>query len=146
MNMDKNRKRTQDSRWIAFQSILAGIVIIMVVGLFCFMMLTNDADPHSGSHASRRGLGFFLFTGIFGLWMIVRGVIYLIRALSGDENYAKNVENVVDKFGSSHEAMMKKKVGNASMYNVLVLLCWVFLFLAVLGAIVIGYLFWKRPR
>jgi len=46
-----------------------------------------------------------------------------------------------EKFGQ----MMGKKVGNGSMFSVLVLLVWVFLFLAVVGAIVIGYLFWTRP-
>jgi nitrate reductase NapE component len=146
MSPDKNRKRAQDLRWSAFLSILAGIVIIMVMGLFCFIFFTGDTSSQSGSYSSRRGLGFLLFGGVWGLWMIVRGVIYFIRALSGDEHYAKTVVDVMDKFESRHEAMMKKKAGNASMFNVLVLLIWVFLFLAVVGAIAVGYLFWARPR
>lgn len=146
MSADKNCKRAQELRWIGFQSILAGIVIIMVMGLFCFMFFEGGTSPQSGSYASRKGLGFLLFIGVWGLWMIVRGVIYLIRALSGDEHYAKAAEDAIDKFGSGYVATTKKRAGNASMFNVLVLLVWVFLFLTVVGAIVLGYLFWIRPR
>ena len=38
------------------------------------------------------------FAGAWGLWNIVRGIIYLIRAQSGDEHYAKCVEDVMDKY------------------------------------------------
>jgi hypothetical protein len=146
MSPDKNCKRAQDLRWNAFLSILAGIVIIMVMGLFCFIYFTGDNSSQSGSYLSGRGLGFMLFGGVWGLWMIIRGVIYLIRALSGNEHYAKTVVDTMDKFESHHEAMMKKRTGNASMFNVLVLLVWVFLFLAVIGAVAVGYVFWTRPR
>ncbi|HSY44258.1 MAG TPA: hypothetical protein VK811_10145 [Candidatus Acidoferrum sp.] len=146
MSTDKNRKRAQDLRWNGFLSIVAGIVIITVMGLFCFMFLVESPSSQSGSYSSGRGLGFLLFGGIWALWMIVRGIIYFIRALSGNEHYAKTVENVMDKFERDHEATMKKKVGNGSMRNVLVLLGWVFLFLFVVGAVAAGYLFWTRPR
>jgi len=120
----------------------------MVLGLLCFIFLDNDTNSQSDSVSSGRGLGLLLFFGFCALWAIVRGVIYLIRALSGDERYAKGVEDVMDKFESSrYEAMMKNTVGSASTrHNVLVLLCWVFLVLAVVGAVFIGYLFLTRPR
>ena len=87
-----------------------------------------------------------LLAGVFGLWSIVRGVIYLIRAQSGDEHYAKGVEDAMAKYESKLDERMEQKAGNASMHNVLVLLVWVFLCLAVVGGIVVGYLFWTRPR
>lgn len=125
-------------------------MIIMVLGLFCFMYLDSGRDSISQPDpvSSRRALSVLLLFGFCGLWAIVRGVIYLFRAWSGDERYAKSVEDVMDKFESNGcEAMMKNRVGSASTtHNVLVLLCWVFLFLAIIGAIVIGYLFLTRPR
>lgn len=122
-------------------------MIIAVLGLFCFILLDSGTSPQSGTYWSGRGLGFLLFFGICGMWAIVRGVIYLIRALSGNERYAKRVEDVMDKFESRNEAMITKQVGSASTrHNVLVLLGWVFLFLAIAGAIFIGYLYLTRPR
>jgi hypothetical protein len=121
----------------------------MVMVLFCFMYLyRDDTNSHPGhlSPGSGGPLSFLLFVGVWGLWMIVRGLIYLIRALSGNEQYGKRVEDAMDKsFGSSYEAMTKRR-GNASTRNVAVLLGWVFLFLAIAGAIFIGYLFLTRPR
>jgi len=114
------------------------------------VFLNDDAGLHSqsnssGSYLCGRGLGMVFLAGAFGLWSIVRGVIYLIRAQSGNEHYAKGVVDLLDKQEEKIGQKMGKKVGNASMFNVLVLLVWVFLFLAVVGAIVIGYLFWTRP-
>jgi len=82
--------------------------------------------------------------GMCGLWSIVRGVIYLIRAQSGDEHYAKGVEDMLDKQEEKIGQKMGKKMGNASMFNVLVLLVWVFLFLAVVAIVGLGYL-WLFP-
>jgi NADH:ubiquinone oxidoreductase subunit 6 (subunit J) len=148
MRPDKNRNRTRDLIWIGFQSILGGTVIIMILGLFCFMFLDKDTNSRPDPVSSGKALGVFLLCGFCGLWAIVRGVIYLIRALSGNERYAKDVEDVVDKFESrGYEAMMKKRmVSDSTRHNVLVLLGWVFLFLAIVGAIYIGYLFLTRPR
>lgn len=146
MNPDKNRKRAQDLRWIAFQSILVGIVLVGVGGLFLFMYFNEDASSRSHGYADRKGLLFLLIIGVWGLWMIVRGIIYFIRAFSGNEHYAQGVEDVMDQVASRYEAMGKQKVRNGSMHNVLVLLCWVFLFLALVGATYIGYLYWTRPR
>lgn len=144
---DKNRNRTRDLMWMGFQSILGGVVIILVLGLFCFMYLDRDTRSQPDPISVRRGLGLLFLCGFCGLWAIVRGVIYFIRALSGNERYAKSVEDVMDKFESRHcETMMKKRIGNASTHNVLVLLCWVFLFLAIVGAIFVGYVFLTRPR
>ena len=143
---DENRKRIQELRRIGFQKLLAGIVLLFAVGILCFIFLDEDAGLHShsysgGAYSRGRGLGIFLLFPVFGLWNIVRGVIYLIRAQSGDEHYAKNVEDIMDKLESKQVEKMGKKMGNGSMYNVLVLLVWVFLFLAVVGAIAIGYEF-----
>jgi hypothetical protein len=155
MNSDKNRKRAQDLRRVAFQSLLTGIVIILGLGCIFLVVLDKrtgflDGGPVSQSSfrsiPGGRGLGLFLFSGVWGLWMIVRGAIYLIRALSGNEQYAKTVVDTTDKFESRQEAIMKQKVANGSTHNVLVLLVWVLLFITVIGAIVAGYLFWTRPR
>lgn len=150
INADEKHKRTQELRWIGFQKLLTGIVIIFAVGVICFIFLDENSDlhsnPHSGGSYSRgRGLGMFLFAGVFGLWNIVRGVIYLIRAQSRNEHYAKSVEDAMDKYERKQDEVMNRKMGNGSTHNVLVLLVWIFLFLAVAGAIGIGYLFWTRP-
>jgi hypothetical protein len=150
MSDDENRKRIQELRWIGFQKLLTGVVLIFAVGVLCFIFLGEDADLHShsdsgGSYLRGRGLGMVLLAGMFGLWNIVRGVICLIRAQSGNEHYAKSVEDVMDKYEKKQDEVMNKKMGNGSMHNVLVLLVWVFLFLAVVGAIGVGYLFWTRP-
>jgi hypothetical protein len=148
---NENRKRTQELRRIGFQRLLVGVVLIFAVGVLYFIVfLDDDARLHSqsysgGSYLRRRGLGMVFLAGVCGLWSIVRGVIYLIRAQSGNEKYAKSVEDMLDKQEEKFGQMMGKKVGNGSMFSVLVLLVWVFLFLAVVGAIVIGYLFWTRP-
>jgi len=79
--------------------------------------------------------------------MIVRGVIYLIRAISGNEQFGKSVADVMDKsFESHYEATMKRKVRPASTHNVAILLGWVFLFLAIAVAVFIGYIFLTRPK
>ena len=69
-----------------------------------------------------------LLAGVFGLWNIVRGVIYLIRAQSGNEHFAKTVEDAMDKYETKQEEVMSKRMGSGSTHNVLVLLVWVFLF------------------
>jgi len=95
---DENRKRIQELRRIGFQKLLAGIVLLFAVGVLWFIFLDEDAGLHShsysgGSYSRGRGLGILLLFPVFGLWNIVRGVIYLIRAQSGDEHYAKSVED-----------------------------------------------------
>ena len=147
---DENRRRTQELRWFGFQRLSVGVVLICFVGVLCFMFLDEDADLHSnsysgGSYVRGRGMGVVLLVGVFGVWSIVRGVIYLVRAQSGDEHFAKGVDDAMDKYEKKQEARMGQKVGDGSMYNVLVLLLWCFLFLAVVGAIYVGYLFWTRP-
>jgi hypothetical protein len=151
MNDDKNRKRIQELRGIGFQKLLTGVVLIFAVGVLCFIFLDEAADSPSHSYSGSsylrgKGLGMVLLAGLFGLWNIVRGIIYLIRAQSGNEHYANRVEDVMDKYERKQDELMGQKVGNGSMHNVLVLLVWVFLFLAVIGAIGIGYLFWTRPN
>ena len=146
MSTGENRKRTQELRRIGFQKLLAGIVLIFGVGVLYFIFLDEDDGLRSHSNSSGRGLGIVLLCGVFGLWNVVRGAIYLVRAQSGDEQYAKGVEDALDKIESKQAEMMTRKVGNASTHNVLVLLVWVFLVLAVVGAIVVGYLIWTRPR
>jgi len=56
-----------------------------------------------------------------------------------DEHYATTPEEIRE---SVREEKMEK---SGSMHNVLVLLVWIFLSLAVVGAIGVGYLFWTRP-
>jgi len=151
MSADENRKRIQELRWIGFQKLLTGVVLIFAVGVLCFIFLDEDADLHShsdsgGSFLRGRGLGMVLLAGVFGVWNIFRGVIYLIRAQSGNEHYAKSVEDVMDKYEKKQDEVMSKKMASGSMRNVLILLVWVFLFLAVVGTIGVGYLFWTRPR
>ena len=125
--------------------LIAGIVIIFAVGVFYFIYcLDDDAGLHSQSYLRGRGLGMVFLAGMCGLWSIVRGVIYLIRAQSGDEHYAKGVEDMLDKQEEKIGQKMGKKMGNASMFNVLVLLVWVFLFLAVVAIVGLGYL-WLFP-
>jgi hypothetical protein len=149
MNADQDRKRIQELRRIGFQKLLTGIVLIFGVGVLCFIFLDEDADLHShsysgGSYMHGRGLGMVIFAGGWGLWNIVRGVIYLIRAQSRNEHYAKGVEDAMDKYERKQDEVMSKKMGNGSMHNVLVLLVWVFLFLAVVGTICLGYLFFTK--
>jgi hypothetical protein len=151
MSADENRKRIQELRRIGFQKLLAGVVLLFAVGVLCFIFLDEDADLHShsysgGSYLHGRGLGMVLLAGVFGLWNIVRGVIYLVRAQSGDDHYAKSVEDAMDKYERKQEERMGHTMGNGSMRNVFILLGWTFLFLAVIGAIAVGYLFWTRPR
>jgi hypothetical protein len=145
MNGDENRKRGKELRWVGFQSFLTGIVIIFGVGCICFIFSDENGGLQPHSYLSGRGLGILLIGGVWGLWLVARGVIYLIRARSGDEHYAKGVEDVIEILESKHEEMMRKKMGNGSMRNVFVLLGWIFLFLAMVGTIGIGYLFWTRP-
>ena|SRR5215469_3449616 len=147
MNPDKDRKRARDLRWIGFQSILVGIVLTAVAGLFGFMVFNDDSGSRPHGYVARKGMLFLLIIGFWGLCMIVRGIIYFVRAFSGNEQYAKNVEDVIDKVESNYEAMANRRTRSGSMYNVFVLLCWVFLFLGIVGAIAIWYYcFWTRPR
>lgn len=55
-----------------------------------------------------------------------------------EEHYAITPEEIRE---SEQEERMEK---SGSMQNVFVLLGWVFLFLIVIGAIAVGYLFWRR--
>jgi len=144
MSDDKNQKRTQELRRIGFQSLLTGIVILFGVGCICYVFLDASNGAQSHSYSSGRGRGLLLLIPAYGLWNIVRGVIHLVRAQSSDEQYGKGVEDAMDKYENAQEELLSKKMGNGSMHNVLVLFVWIFLFLAVVGAIGIGYLFWTR--
>ena len=149
MSAEENRKRVQELRRIGFQKLLAGIVIIFAVGVLWFIFIDENADSHSysgGSYSRGRGLGLLLLVPAYGLWNIVRGVIYFIRAQTGDEHYAKGVEDAMESYEGKLDERLGQKVGDGSMHNVLVLLVWVFLCLAVVGGIAVGYLFWTRPR
>jgi hypothetical protein len=55
-----------------------------------------------------------------------------------DKHYATTPEEIRE---SVQEEKMEK---SGSMHNVLVLVGWIFLFLAVVGAVGVGYLFWMR--
>jgi hypothetical protein len=56
-----------------------------------------------------------------------------------DEHYATTAKDIL-------ESVREEKIENSgSMHNVLVLLVWIFLFLAVVGAVGVGFLFWRRP-
>ncbi|HEY4417706.1 MAG TPA: hypothetical protein VGO57_18585 [Verrucomicrobiae bacterium] len=57
-----------------------------------------------------------------------------------DDHYATTAAEIRE---SVQEEKLEK---SGSMHNVFVLLGWVFLFMAVAGAIVVGYLFWTKPR
>jgi hypothetical protein len=149
MSAEENRKRVQELRRIGFQKLLAGIVIIFAVGVLWFIFIDENADSHSysgGSYSRGRGLGLLLLVPAYGLWNIVRGVIYFIRAQTGDEHYAKGVEDAMGEYEGKLDERMGRKVGDGSMHNVLVLLGWIFLCLVVVGGIAVGYLFWTRPR
>ncbi|MGO9705697.1 MAG: hypothetical protein ACLPYZ_10800 [Limisphaerales bacterium] len=149
MNPDENRKRIQELRWIGFQKLLTGVVLVFAAGVLCFIFFGEDADSHSpsgGSYVRGRGLAFLLLVPAYGLWSIVRGVICLIRAQSGDENYAKGIEDTMDKYERKMDERMGQTMVGGSWHNVFILLGWVFLCLAVVGGIVVGYLFWTRPR
>jgi len=139
MDTDKNRKRANELRWTGFQSVLTGVVIIFGVGCIFSIFLDEGTGSQSGSYSARRGLGLLLLGGVWGLWMIVRGVIYLIRAQSGDEHYAKGVEEAMDRLESKQAEMMRSKMGSGSWRNVFILLGWVFLFLVVIA--LLGILF-----
>jgi hypothetical protein len=58
---------------------------------------------------------------------------------SDDQHYATSAKDILE---SKREEQMGK---SGSMHNVLILLVWIFLFLAVVGAIGIGRLIWSRP-
>ena len=149
MNPDENRKRIQELRWIGFQKLLTGIAFIFATGVLCFIFFGEDAGSHlpsGGSYVRWRGLEFLLFIPAYGLWSIVRGVIYLIRAQSGNEHYAKGVEDAMDRYERKQGERMGQTMVGGSWRNVFILLSWVFLCLAVVGGITIGYLFWTRSR
>jgi preprotein translocase subunit SecG len=146
MNAAENHKRIQELRRIGFQRLFGGVAIVFGVGCICYIFLDEGDGAHfHSSYSSGRGLGLLLLIPAYGFWNIVRGVIHLIRAQSSDEHYGKGVEDAMDDFQGKQEELMSKKMGNGSMHNVLVLLVWIFLFLAVVGAIGVGYLFWTRP-
>ena len=107
MSAEENRKRIQELRWVGFQRLLAGIAIIFGVSCVFFIFLDEQAGsrPHY-SYSSGKALGLLLFAGVWGLWNIVRGIIYLIRAQSGDEHYAKKVVDTMDKVESKQEEVM----------------------------------------
>jgi preprotein translocase subunit SecG len=144
MNAEDKHKRIQELRRIGFQKLLTGFVILFAVVCIGFIFLDASAETHSHSHSSRRGLGILLLVPAYGLWSIVRGVICLVRAQSGDENYAKGVEDAMDKYEAKQEERFGQKVSDGSMRNVLVLLVWIFLFIAAVVAICIGYDFLSR--
>ena len=153
MSADENRKRIQELRRIGFQRLLASVVLIFAVGVLCSIFSDEDVDLHfhsdssaTGSYLRGRGFGMVLLAGVFGLWNIVRGVIYLIRAQSGDEHYAKGIEDATDKYERKQGERLGQKMVNGSWRNVFILLGWAFLFLAVIGAVAVGYLLWTRPR
>jgi hypothetical protein len=133
MSADENRKRIQELRRIGFQRLLAGVVLIFAVGVLCFIFFDEDAGSRSHSYSGGRGLGMVLLAGVFGLWNILRGVIYLIRAQSGDEHYAKGVEDAMDKCERMQGERMGQKMVGGSWRNVFILLGWVFLFLVVIA-------------
>lgn len=58
---------------------------------------------------------------------------------SEEEHYATTAEEIRE---SEQQEKLEK---SGSMYNVIVLSAWIFIFLAIVGIIVVGYLFWARP-
>ena len=58
---------------------------------------------------------------------------------SEDQHYATSVRDILE---SEREEKLEK---SGSIQNVLVMLAWIFLFLAVVGAVGVGYLIWSRP-
>jgi len=56
------------------------------------------------------------------------------------EHYAITPKEIRE---SEQEEKLEK---SGSMYNVLLLLGWIFLFVAVVGAIIVSYSFWTRPQ
>ena len=122
----RRKKRQPDSA--------AGILaIVMGIGSVCIAVFSSlSSVQRYGAAAS-------------GLMLLSWGLIEVIAAKkwkqeSEEEHYATTPEEIRE---SEQEEKLEK---SGSMGNVFELLGRIFLFVIVAGAIVVGYLFWTRPR
>jgi hypothetical protein len=120
----KRKKRQPDATAGSFAIAIGGIVMILAI-----VIATNAGQKY-------RGMAAGLLSLSWGLKEVAAAKKW--KQEPEDEHYATTPEEIRE---SVQEEKLEK---SGSMHNVLVLLVWIFLCLAVVGAAGVGYLFWTR--
>lgn len=108
-----------------------GLAVAMGVGCFAIALFSSLSPGQRYGAAASGCMGFS-----WGLKEVVAAKRW--KQEPEDAHYATSVEDIRE---SEKEEKMEK---SGSPHNVLVLLVWIFLFLAVIGAVGVGYLFLAR--
>ena len=76
-----NRERNREIRKMGIKNTLIGAVLTAISGIVIYLLLAKSEIPHSSTSAGR-GLGILVLGGVYGLWKLVNGIIYLVRPQS----------------------------------------------------------------
>ena len=70
-------ERNAEIRKIGIKNTLVGVVLTGAACITSYLIISNR-----GSSAFARALGLVLLAGLYGLWKLVNGVVYLVRPQS----------------------------------------------------------------
>ncbi len=76
-----NLERNREIRKMGIKNTLIGAVVTVVSGSLIYLMLAQSEIPHSSTRAGK-GLGVLMLGAGYGLWKLVKGIIYLVRPQS----------------------------------------------------------------
>ena len=80
------RERNADIRAIGIRRILIGAPLIFISILFIWYLINDEQTIYH--RTTYRGVGLFVLLGLYGLWKLIHGLIFLIRPQSDDESIA----------------------------------------------------------
>jgi preprotein translocase subunit SecF len=77
-------ERNAEIRKIGIKNVIIGLVLLIVAVILIYMAAT--ATSYSTVRGRGSALGFGLFAGLYGLWKLVNGIIYLVRSQSEEKS------------------------------------------------------------
>ena len=83
-------ERNKELRNIGIRNTLIGVVLTGAAGVITYIALAHGSGLSSGI---TRALGVALLAGLYGLWKLVKGVIYLVRPQSEHKSIPDIIES-----------------------------------------------------
>ena len=78
------RERNADIRAIGLRRVLIGAPLVFASAWLTWFFLTDKQIVYQ--RTSFRGLGFVMLMGVFGLWKLIGGLMFLLRPQADDES------------------------------------------------------------
>jgi uncharacterized protein YjeT (DUF2065 family) len=80
-----SRERNAEIRRIGTKNVVIGVVLVGVSGILIYLIYINSSD-RVVRVGTGKVIGVLACAGLYGLWKLVNGIIYLVRPQSEDKS------------------------------------------------------------